>query len=62
MFVATRTGSSTYAYSNYGVVWATGTAQISSASGIDAVTFGSNNATPRFLQQLLVVLLLLRRY
>ena len=48
MFVATRTGSSTYAYSNYGVVWATGTAQISSASGIDAVTFGSNNATPRF--------------
>ena len=48
MFVATRTGSSTYAYSNFGVVWATATAQISSASGIDAVTFGSNNATPRF--------------
>ena len=48
MFVATRTGSSTYAYSNYGVDWSTGTAQISSASGIDAVTHGSNNGAPRF--------------
>jgi len=47
-FVATRTGSSTYAYSTHGLVWDTATAQISSATGIDAVTFGNNQADPRF--------------
>ena len=47
-FVVTRTGSSTYAYSTHGLVWDTATAQISSATGIDAVTFGNNQADPRF--------------
>lgn len=46
MFVAVRSGSTTYAYSTHGVDWSTAVGQ--GGTGRDAITFGSNNATPLF--------------